>query len=51
MNRHTPAGIALFLCILLTAPASAYVGMVTGSKTGTYIQFGRDIAGIAQKRP
>ena len=28
--------------------SASQIGMVTGSKTGTYIQFGNDIAGIAK---
>lgn len=49
MKRERLMGIALTLCCLITASAQAseYIGMVTGSKTGTYIQFGRDIARVA----
>ena len=54
MNRLL-IGSLLFLCALCgLAPAMAeeadakQIGMVTGSKTGTYIQFGNDIAGVAK---
>ena len=52
MNRLLIGGL-LFL-FGLTGPAIAddannqAIGMVTGSRTGTYIQFGNDIAGVAK---
>jgi TRAP transporter TAXI family solute receptor len=53
MNRLL-IGCLLFLSSL-TVPAVAadnandqQIGMVTGSRTGTYIQFGNDIAGVAK---
>jgi TRAP transporter TAXI family solute receptor len=51
--NHALIGSLLFLLCGFT-PALAedanakQIGMVTGSKTGTYIQFGNDIAGIAK---
>lgn len=54
MNRPLIVGL-LFLCSLAgLGPVQAedsdarQIGMVTGSKTGTYIQFGNDIAGVAK---
>ena len=54
MNRPL-IGVLLFMWSLLSlTPAvaeeadSKQIGMVTGSKTGTYIQFGNDIAGVAK---
>ena len=53
MNRLLISGLLLLMCWGLT-PARAddtnakQIGMVTGSKTGTYIQFGNDIAGVAK---
>lgn len=44
--------LLLGLCGLTSARAddanAKQIGMVTGSKTGTYIQFGNDIAGVAK---
>ena len=53
MYRLLISGLLLLLCCGLTPvradDASAKpIGMVTGSKTGTYIQFGNDIAGVAK---
>jgi hypothetical protein len=53
MNRLLIAELLLVLCCGLM-PAHAddadakQIGMVTGSRTGTYIQFGNDIAGVAK---
>ncbi len=42
--------LAIFLLLLFTRPLSAEaIGMVTGSKTGTYLQFGKDIATVSKK--
>lgn len=45
--------VATLATAILIAPASAQnsppIGMVTGSKTGTYIAFGKDMARVAQK--
>ncbi len=54
MNRLLINGLLLLcgLCSWASAMAqdtdTKLIGMVTGSKTGTYIQFGNDIAGIAK---
>ena len=54
MNRLLINGLLLLCSVGLWAPAIAQdadtkqIGMVTGSKTGTYIQFGNDIAGIGK---
>ena len=54
MNRLLP-GIFLLLSGLIGLPSvhaqeadANALGMVTGSRTGTYIQFGNDIAGVAK---
>ena len=51
MRRRFLTGVMITAGILLfsSAYASDYVGMVTGSKTGTYIQFGRDIARVCAR--
>jgi len=51
MKKDLLRGVVAILCLLVTASAQASepVGMVTGSKTGTYIQFGKDIARVAAK--
>jgi TRAP transporter TAXI family solute receptor len=43
--------LALFSTLVMSthAEASTAIGMVTGSKTGTYIAFGKDMARIAEK--
>jgi TRAP transporter TAXI family solute receptor len=46
-TQRTALALTLALTLLAAAPALAQVGMVTGSKTGTYIQFGKDIATVA----
>ncbi|HRY16783.1 MAG TPA: TAXI family TRAP transporter solute-binding subunit [Candidatus Competibacteraceae bacterium] len=54
MNRLLIGSLMLLLNLAVWTPAIAVdtndqaIGMVTGSKTGTYIQFGNDIAGIAK---
>lgn len=54
MNRLFVSGLLLLLGLSGVTPAYAedanakQIGMVTGSKTGTYIQFGNDIAGVAK---
>ncbi len=54
MNRLLISGLLLLLLGCGLTPAHAddvnaqQIGMVTGSKTGTYIQFGNDIAGVAR---
>lgn len=54
MNRLLISGLLLLLGWAGLAPAGAQetdakqIGMVTGSKTGTYIQFGNDIAGVGK---
>ena len=54
MNRLLINGLLLLCGLCGGTPAIAQdadakqIGMVTGSKTGTYIQFGNDIAGIAK---
>jgi TRAP transporter TAXI family solute receptor len=54
MNRLFIIGLTLLFGLCGFAPVRAddanakQIGMVTGSKTGTYIQFGNDIAGIAK---
>lgn len=54
MNRLLMTGLLLWCGLCGPMPARAddadakQLGMVTGSKTGTYIQFGNDIAGIAK---
>ena len=53
MYRLLMASLLLLVCWGLM-PARAedanakQIGMVTGSRTGTYIQFGNDIAGVAK---
>jgi len=51
MKSYLLMSVAICLSCLITASALAAepVGMVTGSKTGTYIQFGKDIAGVCAK--
>lgn len=41
---------AIFFGALHVQAKSKGIGMVTGSKTGTYIRFGRDIAKIAKDK-
>jgi uncharacterized protein len=50
MKQRYLSIITLLLCSLLfrTGQAWAYIGMVTGSKTGTYFQFGKDIADLGK---
>jgi TRAP transporter TAXI family solute receptor len=52
MNRVLIGSLFLLFGLCDLAPAvaddSKQIGMVTGSKTGTYIQFGNDIAGVAK---
>ena len=54
MNRFFVGSLLLLLNLIVWTPAMAAdanaqpVGMVTGSKTGTYIQFGNNIAEIAK---
>jgi TRAP transporter TAXI family solute receptor len=54
MNRLLIGSLLLLFNLLVWTSAMAGdvnaqpVGMVTGSKTGTYIQFGNDIAGVAK---
>ncbi len=54
MNRLPIFGLLFLFGLLGLTPAMAeeadskQIGMVTGSKTGTYIQFGNDIAGVAK---
>jgi len=54
MNRLLIGSLMLLFNLAGWTPAMAVdtndqaIGMVTGSKTGTYIQFGNDIAGIAK---
>lgn len=54
MKRPLIFGLWFLWTLCGLAPASAedtganQIGMVTGSKTGTYIQFGNDIAGVAK---
>lgn len=54
MNRLSLIGLLWLSCLFITSSVLAddgnsdQIGMVTGSKTGTYIQFGNDIAGIAK---
>ncbi len=54
MNRSLVAGLLLLCGLIGSLPAFAedanakQIGMVTGSRTGTYIQFGNDIAGVAK---
>lgn len=52
MNRLLISGLLFLLGGLTPALAddvnAKQIGMVTGSKTGTYIQFGNDIAGVAK---
>ncbi|MCC6135086.1 MAG: TAXI family TRAP transporter solute-binding subunit [Candidatus Contendobacter sp.] len=54
MNRLLISGLLFLLSGAGLAPAIAQetdakqIGMVTGSKTGTYIQFGNDIAGVGK---
>ncbi|MBK8751454.1 MAG: TAXI family TRAP transporter solute-binding subunit [Candidatus Competibacteraceae bacterium] len=52
MNRLLISGLLFLLGGLTPALAddvnAQQIGMVTGSKTGTYIQFGNDIAGVAK---
>ncbi|MCB1919056.1 MAG: TAXI family TRAP transporter solute-binding subunit [Candidatus Competibacteraceae bacterium] len=54
MNRLLIGRLLLLLNLIVGTPVMAAdvntqpVGMVTGSKTGTYIQFGNDIAGVAK---
>ena len=52
MKRCIYASIVFMVfgcCAVTNARSDEAVGMVTGSKTGTYIQFGKDIAGAAAK--
>jgi uncharacterized protein len=55
MNIRTFATLLLGIVVIVAGTANAYaapassIGMVTGSKTGTYIAFGKDMARIAQK--
>jgi TRAP transporter TAXI family solute receptor len=51
MKRKYLSGIIVFLCGMLfgTDQVWAYMGMVTGSKTGTYYRFGKDIADLGRK--
>ena len=52
MNRLLIGSLVLLFGLCGLAPAAAddskQIGMVTGSRTGTYIQFGNDIAGVAK---
>jgi len=52
MNRLLIGSLVLLFGLCGLAPAvaddSKQIGMVTGSRTGTYIQFGNDIAGVAK---
>ena len=52
MYRLLMSGLLLLCCGLTPVRAddanAKQIGMVTGSKTGTYIQFGNDIAGVAK---
>ncbi len=54
MNRPLFAGLLFLVGLCGLTPVMAedtdakQIGMVTGSKTGTYIQFGNDIAGVAK---
>lgn len=54
MNRRLIVGLFLLGSFVGLTPSWAeeidakQIGMVTGSKTGTYIQFGNDIAGVAK---
>ena len=54
MNRLFISGLLLLfgLCGMMPVRSddanTQQIGMVTGSKTGTYIQFGNDIAGVAK---
>lgn len=52
MNRLLISSLLFLLCGLAPVLAddvnAQQIGMVTGSKTGTYIQFGNDIAGVAK---
>ncbi|MCB1776428.1 MAG: TAXI family TRAP transporter solute-binding subunit [Candidatus Competibacteraceae bacterium] len=54
MKRFFIGSLLLLLNLMVWTPAMAAgantqpIGMVTGSKTGTYIQFGNDIAGVAK---
>ncbi len=54
MNRPLFAGLLFLVGLCGLRPVMAedtdakQIGMVTGSKTGTYIQFGNDIAGVAK---
>ena len=52
MYRLLMSGLLLLCCGLTSVRAddanAKQIGMVTGSKTGTYIQFGNDIAGVAK---
>ncbi len=42
--------LAILLLLLFIRPLSAEpIGMVTGAKTGTYLQFGKDIAAVSKK--
>lgn len=49
IRRFLYVAAALFSLPLATLQASEPVGMVTGSKAGTYIQFGRDIARVTAR--
>lgn len=52
MKKCVYAGIVFMVfgyVTVLHAQAGEVVGMVTGAKTGTYIQFGKDIARVAAK--
>ncbi len=53
MYRLLMSGLLLLLCcgvmpVRADDANAKQIGMVTGSKTGTYIQFGNDIAGVAK---
>lgn len=51
MSKNASLRIILTSCLVLVPFVPAFsadeIGMVTGSKSGTYIQFGRDIASVA----
>jgi TRAP transporter TAXI family solute receptor len=51
MKQRYLLGIIILLCSLLfkTGQIWAFIGMVTGSKTGTYYRFGKDIADLGKK--
>lgn len=49
MKQITPILFILWLFSANTLYANESIGMVTGASTGTYIQFGKDIASVSQQ--